>query len=108
MIRRMAARTKSMLTSVSVSMIYPRRRKEATRVGSAQDVRMRTREHSARPRSHRREAVPSSVVRETVRVIRDGREETYIIAEEHVDGGLLLQPQESPLGVRTDVTPAVA
>jgi ABC-2 type transport system ATP-binding protein len=34
------------------------------------------------------------VVRETVRVIRDGREETYLIAEEHDDGALLLQPEE--------------
>jgi ABC-2 type transport system ATP-binding protein len=35
-------------------------------------------------------------VPETVSVIRDGREETYVIAKEHGDGALLLLPQASP------------
>jgi ABC-2 type transport system ATP-binding protein len=34
-------------------------------------------------------------VRETVRVIRDDREETYLVAEERSDGTLLLRPQPS-------------
>jgi ABC-2 type transport system ATP-binding protein len=41
-------------------------------------------------------------VRETVRVIRGGREETYVIDEEHVDGALLLRPQASLSDVRSE------
>jgi ABC-2 type transport system ATP-binding protein len=43
------------------------------------------------------------VVRETVRVIRGGREETYSIAEEHPDGALLLRPDASPVPTRSEL-----
>jgi ABC-2 type transport system ATP-binding protein len=48
------------------------------------------------------------VVRETVRVIRDGREETYVVAEEHGDGALLLRPQASASVARSEVPAAIA
>jgi ABC-2 type transport system ATP-binding protein len=35
-------------------------------------------------------------VRETVRVVRGDREETYLIAEERADGSLVIRPQPSP------------
>jgi ABC-2 type transport system ATP-binding protein len=45
-------------------------------------------------------------VRETVRVIRDGREETYIVAEEHGDGALLLRPEASRMVGRSGEVPS--
>jgi ABC-2 type transport system ATP-binding protein len=50
-------------------------------------------------------------VRETVRVIRGEREETYVVAEEQADGALLLRPQASPLTApagRSEVPSTVA
>jgi ABC-2 type transport system ATP-binding protein len=49
-------------------------------------------------------------VRETVSVIRDGREETYVIAEEHGDGALLIRPQQAPAAsaAQSEELPSVA
>jgi ABC-2 type transport system ATP-binding protein len=49
--------------------------------------------------------VPS--VSETVRLIRDGQEETYLIAEERADGALLIQPLPSAPAMRPDVPSTV-
>jgi ABC-2 type transport system ATP-binding protein len=43
-----------------------------------------------------------------VRVIRGEREETYVIAEEHADGALLLRPRPAPPAVGTEAPAAVA
>jgi ABC-2 type transport system ATP-binding protein len=47
-------------------------------------------------------------VSETVRVIRGEREESYVIAEEHADGALVLRPQMSPSAAGSEVASAVA
>jgi ABC-2 type transport system ATP-binding protein len=47
-------------------------------------------------------------VRETVRVIRGDREATYLVAEEHGDGALLLRPQPPSSGERSEVPSAAA
>jgi ABC-2 type transport system ATP-binding protein len=47
-------------------------------------------------------------VSETVRVIRGEREESYVIAEEHADGALVLLPQMSPSAAGSEVGSAVA
>jgi ABC-2 type transport system ATP-binding protein len=46
-------------------------------------------------------------MRETVRVIRDGSEKTYLIAEEREDGALLIQPVPSALAARSEVPSTV-
>jgi ABC-2 type transport system ATP-binding protein len=47
-------------------------------------------------------------VPETVRVVRGEREQSYVIAEEHADGALLLRPQPAPSAVRSEAPATVA
>ena len=47
-------------------------------------------------------------VSETVRLIRDGQEQTYVLAEERADGALLIEPLPSPAAARPEVPAAVA
>jgi len=50
---------------------------------------------------HASSSVPS--VGETVRVIRGGHEETYLIAEERAGGALLIEPLQSPPPARSEL-----
>jgi ABC-2 type transport system ATP-binding protein len=47
-------------------------------------------------------------VRETVRLIRSGQEETYVIAQEREDGALLIEPLPAPPAVQSDRPSIVA